>query len=190
MSRHLVLPVWSLLGRAFVALLGACSVDHHALQPGTADGATSPVMTPAQTSDAGGSLAEGRRRGPFRVQIALDPDSTRLCRGSCVQLSARAEAGVPAYRYEFDQGLGSGAGPHRVCPSETTTYRVTASDSSFDGEFGGKNAPVSSEVTIMVEACGDATPPAAVDAGASDAGASARRNGRAIVRDRIMDRRP
>lgn len=154
---------------AIAALLAACSIDHGALQAISTDGAAAVGMTTVQTNDAGVSL-DGSRGGPFRVQLTSDAPQGHICSGACALLSARAEQGVSPYHYRFDQGPSESAETKRVCPTETTTYQVSVEDSSFDGEFGGKNAPVSGSLTVTVDSCVDGTLPIADDAGANDAG--------------------
>jgi hypothetical protein len=121
---------------------------------------------PVESNEAAtAQLTEAGSPDSFRVRLRVD-GARSLCAGDCVQLSAAAEQGVAAYSYMFDQGLGSGAGPHRVCPAHTTTYQVTARDSSFEGEFGGANPPAHDAVTIEVLACSEAgVPSGSLDAG-------------------------
>lgn len=168
MPARLLLSRRPVLLSALTVLLTACTSDHDASPVIPTDGATVVGTTPVQTNDAGVKL-DGGRGAPFRVQLTSDAPNGRICLGSCVLLRAQAEHGVAPYRYTFDHGTSASVHTQRVCPSETTTYQVSASDSSFDGEFGGKNAPVSSSLTVTVDRCTDGTLPPADDAGAKDA---------------------
>lgn len=51
-----------------------------------------------------------------------------VCAGKCADLKAVASGGTPAYTYEWNNGLGSGPNKN-VCPTQTTTYMVTVTDS-------------------------------------------------------------
>jgi hypothetical protein len=123
------------------------------------------MLSAAAERDAAPAHGDGEVRDPaqvandtaFSVRLVADRPVTGVCPGTCVELTAHAEHGVTPYRYAFEPNIGSGPGPHRVCPTQTTRYQVTATDSSFDGEFGGKNAPAIQGVTIEVDPkCGAA----------------------------------
>jgi hypothetical protein len=88
--------------------------------------------------------------------VAIDAERTTVCPGQCVQLLAEAKNGHQPYRYAWSAELGDGAGPHEACPERTTTYSVTATDTSSDGEFGHKSEAVSASIEIRVdEDCDD-----------------------------------
>lgn len=159
----------SALAGALCALLTACTADHHPAQRGAADGSTGVGTAPARANDGAVGPSENGRSEAFQVQLSTDISGSHICRGACARLSARAEEGVPPYRYAFDQGSSEDVSTQQVCPTQTTTYRVIASDSSFEGEFGGKNAPVSASLTLVVEPCFDGALPPLADAGLSDA---------------------
>ncbi len=52
-----------------------------------------------------------------------------VCPGGCRQLIANSNGGTPPYTYSWTPNIGTGAGPHTVCPSATTVYSVTVTDS-------------------------------------------------------------
>ncbi len=63
------------------------------------------------------------------VTITASADSS-VCEGSCATISATATNGAPPYNYSWTPNIGSGAGPFTVCPSLTTTYSVTVTDTT------------------------------------------------------------
>lgn len=66
---------------------------------------------------------------PLDVEVFADDD--QLCLGECVEIWAEVSGGNPAtYNYAWTNGLPNSPGPHLVCPSATTTYSVTVTDSS------------------------------------------------------------
>ncbi|MFZ4784620.1 MAG: gliding motility-associated C-terminal domain-containing protein [Flavobacteriales bacterium] len=50
-----------------------------------------------------------------------------LCPGGCTNLTFQTN-GCLTYTFAWDNGLGSGAGPHSVCPLVTTTYSVLVTE--------------------------------------------------------------
>jgi len=56
-------------------------------------------------------------------------NDTAVCSGNCASVSAVASSGVQPYSYSWSPNIGAGAGPFSVCPSSTTTYVVTVTDS-------------------------------------------------------------
>jgi hypothetical protein len=165
----------SLLGAALVAAaFGACAGP--AAPPAGGDagrgaGVEADAASVVFSPDAGRRDAEGRGAAPAVFQVRLNADGqTSVCRGACVQLTARAEQGVPPYSYIFDHELGQGA-THQVCPMEDTTYHVSASDASFDTELGTRSAAASQALTIRVLDCSAADAAAGVDAGAPNSAA-------------------
>jgi hypothetical protein len=109
------------------------------------------------------------------LAVSVTPPHPLLCPGQCVALSAQAAGGKAPYRYRWDDGLASDGGEVSVCPGATTTYNVTATDSSGTGvgELQTGSATGSASVTATVTAdcdAGEATAPM-IDAGArTDAG--------------------
>ncbi|MBK5284610.1 MAG: SprB repeat-containing protein, partial [Bacteroidia bacterium] len=55
-----------------------------------------------------------------------------ICAGSCANLTAIGSGGIPPYTFTWTPNIGSGAGPHQVCPNTTTTYYVLITDSVND----------------------------------------------------------
>ena len=82
-----------------------------------------------------------RSSGNFPVTVTAS-GSTSICSGSCTNISAVASGGNPPYTYSWTPNVGSGPGPHQVCPATITTYFVTATDSS------GNSASDSVTVTV------------------------------------------
>jgi hypothetical protein len=106
----------------------------------------------------------GTTGGKLTVSIAATPPT--LCPGQCAVLSANASAGTRPYAFAWSSSAATDGGAIRVCPSATTTYEVTVTDSSgHSGEFDQPNAASTAQVTVTVSAaCIDGEPP---DAGAS-----------------------
>jgi len=89
--------------------------------------------------------------GPTEYRVTGHATQTILCAGQCTELSAEAENGHAPYTYVWDNDLGSGPDPHTVCPTVTTTYSVTASDSAVSGEeFGRASRSTSGSIEIQV----------------------------------------
>jgi hypothetical protein len=119
-------------------------------------------------NDGGGQAFSGDDAGTggkLIVSIASTPST--LCPGQCSVLSANASAGTRPYTFAWSPGAATDGGAIRVCPSATTTYEVTVTDSSgHSGEFAQPNATSRAQVTVTVSAtCVDGEPP---DSGASD----------------------
>ncbi|HPH83206.1 MAG TPA: PKD domain-containing protein, partial [Flavobacteriales bacterium] len=53
-----------------------------------------------------------------------------VCSGACYSLQASTVGGTPPYSYSWNSGIGSGSGPHSVCPGVTSNYIVTVTDAS------------------------------------------------------------
>ncbi len=63
------------------------------------------------------------------IAVDLGPIDTIICRNSCIQLNPMVTGGNPSnYTYTWIQGGLIGAGPHTVCPLQTTTYELEVSD--------------------------------------------------------------
>ena len=115
--------------------------------------------------DDGGHLALGSGGDASTaspVSVSISPGSTTLCPGHCIALSATASGGRAPYSFKWDHGLASDGGPVTVCPSASTTYTVTATDSSglSGGELSAATLTGTGKVTVMVATdCMDAGPP-------------------------------
>jgi len=123
----------------------------------------------------GGSAAAGSGGagpdGDYRV--AIRASKTVLCPGECTELSAEAVSGQAPYEYAWSDGIGTGAGPHTVCPRSTATFTVTARDTAIDGEFGRPSRSTEATIGIVVDAS-DARGCTLIDAGPHpDGGAEA-----------------
>jgi hypothetical protein len=105
-----------------------------------------------------------------RLSVSASSSLASLCPGDCATLSAQATGGVAPYTFAWDHGLTSTGATAPVCPDATTTYEVTATDSSghSSGELQTPSQTGTASVTITVDA-GCARPPSGDDAGA-DAG--------------------
>jgi len=70
-----------------------------------------------------------------------------ICEGDTATISASVTNGVPAYAYVWDNGVPSGAGPHKVAPSVTTTYQVIVTDGNGDKDTATATVVVNSKAT-------------------------------------------
>lgn len=61
------------------------------------------------------------------VKAQITGPNAVLCKGECTTLKAHV-FGCYTYTYSWNNGLPSSAGPHSVCPSQTTTYTVTITE--------------------------------------------------------------
>jgi hypothetical protein len=80
--------------------------------------------------------------------VASSSAPSAVCPGACSNISASASGGTPSYTFSWNPNIGSGAGPFTVCPSSTTNYVATVTDSH------GCTSSATSVVTIN-------TPPSA-----------------------------
>jgi len=85
---------------------------------------------------------------------------TLQCAGECADVVAVASGGHPPYSFEWADD-GSTDPRRRVCPNDTTTFHVTATDTAVVVEELGRDAmSATAEVTARVLDCTDAgTPP-------------------------------
>jgi hypothetical protein len=109
-----------------------------------------------------------------RLVVSASSSSPSLCAGDCATLSAEAAGGVAPYAFAWDHGLTSTGATALVCPDETTTYTVTATDSSghTSGELQTPSQTGTASVTLTVDASCAGHPPAddaGADGGSDDA---------------------
>lgn len=130
----------------------------------TADAASQPQ----QDHDGGVDVGMGVPAAGLAPSVTAVP--SQLCPGECSVLHATLSAGRPPFTWRWDQSLPGHAGPHQVCPTQTTRYTVRVEDSaSTDLEFPLPPAHGEATVTVTVRAdCRDGGPD---DATVSDAGA-------------------
>jgi hypothetical protein len=116
-------------------------------------------------SDASGTFTGGPDASTSGLSVAITPAAPSVCPGECVTLAATAAGGRPPYAFAWSPEAASDGGNITVCPSETTTYGVKATDSSGSGgELQRANLWASANVTVTVDAsCSDGGAP--VDAG-------------------------
>ncbi|MGH7434071.1 MAG: hypothetical protein ACRENE_00180 [Polyangiaceae bacterium] len=88
---------------------------------------------------------------------------TLTCADRCADVEAVATGGNPPYTFAWDDGS-KGAAKH-VCPTSTTSYAVTVTDSATTGELARPAQTVQVPLTADVIAC--------PDGGAADSGTSA-----------------
>jgi gliding motility-associated-like protein len=82
------------------------------------------------------------------LTVAVTADPATIKCGDCSNISATTKGGDGTYTYVWNPAIGTGAGPHKVCPVKTNTYTVIANSK-------GSCGPISdtSTVTVTVD-CG------------------------------------
>ncbi len=63
------------------------------------------------------------------IDATVSSTQNQICEGSCTSLQAQV-TGCSTYTYAWSNGLPAHAGPHNVCPTQTTTYSVTITEQS------------------------------------------------------------
>jgi hypothetical protein len=102
----------------------------------------------AGTAGEGGS--GGMSASAYSVNI--EAPKTRVCVGECVELEAEVQNGHEPFEYVWSGGLDEdSAGPHEVCPEETTTYEVVVTDTAIDGEFGRDSKEARASLELVVD---------------------------------------
>jgi hypothetical protein len=113
-------------------------------------------------SDEGGPSfmsGSGDDGGAQSLRVSTSPAAPAVCAGECVTLSAQASGGKAPYSYQWSDGVASDGGSATVCPTATTTYSVTATDSSGHvGELGSPSAKATASATVPVAPACDAGP--------------------------------
>lgn len=90
-----------------------------------------------------------------------------VCLGNCTNLEVTAIAGCSPLTYTWDNGLPATAGPHNVCPTVTTTYRVTITETNsgqqaFDSVTVVVQDPINTNLNMSISSangpqCGNNT---------------------------------
>jgi hypothetical protein len=148
--------VWALWVMPACATLGCGGTgSSYSLTVGDEDGGRS-MFQPGDQGDAGGSS----------IAVSVTPAKAVVCPGQCAALTPHASGGHTPYSFQWDHGLSANAGVVTACPGATTTYVVTATDSSgHAGELESPDATGTAKVTVTVAAeCSESGAPV-VDAG-------------------------
>jgi gliding motility-associated-like protein len=86
-------------------------------------------VTLTVTTDAGCSASATLPVNIPPCVVAVSVAGDTVCPGSCASLTAVPSSGVPPYSYTWSPNIGSGPGPIQVCPTTTTVYTCTITDS-------------------------------------------------------------
>ena len=95
---------------------------------------------------------------------------TLTCADGCADVKAVVTGGRPPYSFRWEDGSTSDA--RHVCPTASTAYAVTVTDTGSSGEFAQAPQTTQAALTARVLACPDAGP-LADDGGLTDGGAPA-----------------
>ena len=111
---------------------------------GTSGGSGFVAAVGTHQADAGGFFG-GDAGGTSRLEAHVERDHgpvtvvTLGCAGSCVDVEAVATGGSPPYAFTWEDGS---TGPTRhLCPSSTTEYSVTVTDTATAGSSGPLRTP-------------------------------------------------
>ncbi len=145
-------PVTAAIGALVVVVVGCGSSASTALPMGI-------------QSDASGTFTGGPDASTSGLSVAVTPAAPSVCSGECVTLVATASGGRAPYAFAWSPEAASDGGNITVCPSQTTTYGVDATDSSGSGgELQRADLSGSANVTVTVDAsCSEGGAP--MDAG-------------------------
>lgn len=80
------------------------------------------------------------------LNIVSSPD-TNICSGTCINISAQGSGGTSPYSYSWTPNIGSGSGPHNVCPTSNTTYTVIVNDNGGASDTATITVTVNNTVT-------------------------------------------
>jgi hypothetical protein len=119
-----------------------------------------PYSIPVGSDDAGGGSFAGSdasTAGPLDAQIQQNHVAvsvvTLKCAGDCVTVAVVASGGNPPYAFQWSDNATS---PMRdVCPTATTSYSVTVTDTGSTGEVPRPAQSVEVPLTASVLACPD-----------------------------------
>jgi hypothetical protein len=78
---------------------------------------------------------------------------TLSCSDDCAEVEAVGTGGYPPYTFAWDDG--STSATRKVCPTSSTSYRVTVTDTGTSGEFSRGPETVQVSLPANVIACPD-----------------------------------
>ncbi|HEX3769217.1 MAG TPA: hypothetical protein VHV30_00060 [Polyangiaceae bacterium] len=136
------------LARAVAALVAAGVLVCAAL---SGCGSSASNLGEVGVYDDGGGFAMTGTAGDATTGLALSiaSSSSAICPGQCADLTATAVGGVAPYTVTWGDA-GAGATIH-VCPSATTTYAATVTDSAGQqGEFARPNGTAAASAAVTV----------------------------------------
>lgn len=114
-------------------------------QPRTNTGGTGP----SPTSDADGLAVKIEDASHVSVTLI-----TVSCSGECSDVQAVASGGYPPYKFVWEDG--STSATRKLCPTEHTTFRVTATDTGItSAEFAQAPEAVTAQIETQLEDCRD-----------------------------------
>lgn len=115
-------------------------------------GSKPPYSLDVGTNDSGtfaGASSGGVAAGTLIVSVS--PRAPAVCPGQCTALTPSATGGMGPYAYRWSPAGSVDGGADVVCPASTTTYTLTATDSSgHAGEFARPNAAGTATLTVTV----------------------------------------
>jgi hypothetical protein len=146
------MPRWGLVVIPLALGCGRTSGANYNLDVGSDDGG--PPFGFSGT-DGGQGLDAYIEQGHIAVTFI-----TLSCSGPCADVQAVATGGNAPYRFVWEDG--STSAMRHVCPTSSTNYRVTVSDSGMSGEFFRAPETTTVPLSATVMACPDGGIPACV----------------------------
>jgi hypothetical protein len=119
---------------------------------GTYDGDAGESFGPAIEGGGASTLAAHIEQNHVTVTFV-----TLSCAGLCADVEAVATGGNPPYSYAWEDG--STSAERHVCPSSSTSYLATVTDTAIPGELGRPAQSARAPLTANVLACPDGGTP-------------------------------
>jgi hypothetical protein len=143
----------TLAGSLAAVLAAGCGTSPHeaVIDVGTDGDGGGPTFV-SDAASSGSALDASIEQMDIAVRFV-----TVSCANACADVVAVATGGNPPYTFRWDDG--SSQAMRHLCPTATTNYGVTVTDTARGGELASPSQSVSVPLTAKVIACPDAGPP-------------------------------